>query len=216
VEAALLDAIGRADTTFWDFDGVLADTEPLQLLAYRRILADGGHTLDDEVFAALIGRKEADIWERLWEQGIGTPTALEPLAERRADLFLALCDEHGLRPPERVRQLVAAAGGERILLSSGRARVIHALLERWGLEREFSAVHALADEPDPKAAVLARLVEERRAGAAGWHGAIVEDSPAMLAEAAALGLVTVAVAHGMNDHAALGRADFVLPATLEA
>jgi beta-phosphoglucomutase-like phosphatase (HAD superfamily) len=216
MDAALLEAIARADTTVWDFDGVLADTEPLQMRAYQQILAAGGHDLDQATFAGLIGRKEAEIWGHLRERGIRPGAPDEELVERRADIFLALCDEERLEPSGGVRRLIAAARGERIILSSGRERVILSLLARWGLDGDFSAVHALADRPEPKAGELRRLVAGRRRAAAGWQGLIIEDSPAMLAEAANLGMVTVAVAHGLNDRAALAHADFVLPATLGA
>jgi beta-phosphoglucomutase-like phosphatase (HAD superfamily) len=216
MDAALLEAIARADTTIWDFDGVLADTEPLQMRAYQQILAANGHVLDEATFAGLVGRKEPEIWRHLWESGIRPGAPAGELVERRADIFLALCDDKGLEPSGGIRRLIAAARGERIILSSGRERVILSLLARWGLDGDFSAVHALADRPEPKAEELRRLVAERRRAAAGWQGVIVEDSPGMLAEAANLGMVTVAVANGLNDHAALAHADFVLPATLGA
>jgi HAD superfamily hydrolase (TIGR01509 family) len=216
LDAALLEAIGRADTTIWDFDGVLADTEPLQMRAYQQILAEDGHVLDEATFSGLVGRKEPEIWGHLRERGIRPSAPIEDIVERRADLFLALCDKEALQPDRRIRELIASARGERIVLSSGRERVIRSLLVRWGLDGHFTSVHALADRPEPKGAELRRLVAERRSGSATWRGALVEDSPAMLAEAAQLGMVTVAVAHGLNDHAALARADFVLPATLEA
>jgi beta-phosphoglucomutase-like phosphatase (HAD superfamily) len=216
VDAALLEAIGRADTTIWDFDGVLADTEPLQMRAYRLMLGEDGDVLDDATFAGLIGRKELEIWQHLWGLGVRPRVALDELVEQRADLFLALCEQESLHPDGRIRRLIASARGERIVLSSGRERVIQSLLVRWGLDGDFAAVHALADQSEPKTEALRRLVEVRRQASSGWRGAIVEDSPAMLAHAAELGLVTVAVAHALNDHEALARADFVLPATLEA
>jgi len=210
VDGALLDAIGRADTTFWDFDGVLADTEPLQLRAYQLLLEEDGFVLSESMFAGLVGNPERVIWEQLWAQGVGRRGPLQELAERRADVFLDLGPHLPAGATVVDLGCGAAAGGERLVLSSGRERVIRALLARWGLDREFAAVHALADDPEPKAERLRRLVADRRATASRWRGAIVEDSPAMLAEGAALGLVTVAVAHGLNDPEALTAADFLL------
>ena len=72
-------ALRAADTVVFDFDGVLADSEPLHLRSYRELMVADGGGIDEETFRGLIGRKEREIWPAV----AGPGRDVDSLAARR-------------------------------------------------------------------------------------------------------------------------------------
>lgn len=201
----LVAALEAADTVFYDFDGVLADTEPVHLRSYRELMADMGGELDEGLFRQLIGRKEREIWPAV----ISRPVEIDALVARRAERFLAIAEDERLALDARLEWMLRCGGGERVLLSSGNPAIVDRLLEVWDVAGSFAEVHALGDSPVDKVEQLRRLVGRRRARGP-WRGVLVEDSPRMLAEGRHLGLVTVGVVHSLNRREDLEAADMVV------
>ncbi len=52
----------------FDMDGLMLDTERWDRAAWRQVIAAHGHTLTDEFFATLVGRRETDTAQRMREQ----------------------------------------------------------------------------------------------------------------------------------------------------
>jgi beta-phosphoglucomutase-like phosphatase (HAD superfamily) len=200
----LAEALEAADTVVFDFDGVLADTEPVHLESYRELIADVGGALDEDGFRGLIGRKERDIWPAV----ISRPVDIDELVARRAAIFLRLAAGE-LEPDPRVAWMVQCGFAERIVLSSGNPLIVERLLDDWGIAGRFAEVRALGDSPVSKLEELRRIAAVRRSTGA-WRGVLVEDSPAALAEGAALGMVTVGVVHSLNRRDDVAVADFVV------
>jgi beta-phosphoglucomutase-like phosphatase (HAD superfamily) len=199
--------VEAADTVFYDFDGVLADSEPVHLRSYGEVIAARGGRLDEAAFRALIGRKEREIWPALTGEAAG----VDELVDARAQRFLAIVERDGMPLDRRAADMLARGSGERVVLSSGNPAIVARMLEAWGVVDRFSEVHALGDSPADKADELRRLVEERRARGA-WRGVLVEDSPRMLRTGRALGLLTVGVVHSLNRREDVECADLVLEA----
>jgi beta-phosphoglucomutase len=203
-EDPLAEALEAADTVICDFDGVLADSEPLHLRSYRELIADMGGSLDEEQFRSLMGRKERDIWPAV----ISRPADIDELVARRAAIFLRLAaDELTVDP--RIAWMLQCGFAERIVLSSGNPLIVERLLDDWSIAGRFSEVRALGDSPVTKIEELRRITRVRRAAGA-WRGVLVEDLPAALVEGTGLGLVTVGVVHSMNRRADVEGADFVV------
>jgi beta-phosphoglucomutase-like phosphatase (HAD superfamily) len=200
----LVAALEAADSVVYDFDGVLADTEPLHLRSYRALAADMGGAIDEERFRGLIGRKEREIWPAV----IGRPADIDELVEQRARIFLPMAEAE-LEVDPRVAWMLSCGFSERILLSSGNPHVVGHLLDSWSIADRFTEVHALGDSPVTKLEELRRIADVRRA-AGPWRGVLVEDSPAALAEGAALGMTAVGVVHSLNRREDVEAADFVL------
>ena len=203
-EDPLAEALEAADTVIFDFDGVLADSEPLHLQSYRELIADMGGSLDEDRFRSLIGRKERDIWPAV----ISRPADIDELVARRAAIFLRLATGE-LSVDPRVAWMLQCGFAERIVLSSGNPLIVERLLDDWSVAARFSEVRALGDSPVTKIEELRRIVQVRRSTGA-WRGVLAEDSPDVLAEGSALGLVTVGVVHSLNQRADVDGADFVV------
>jgi beta-phosphoglucomutase-like phosphatase (HAD superfamily) len=205
VTAALEAALRAADTVVFDFDGVLADSEPLHMRSYRQLLAAEGGQFDEDTFRSLIGRKEREIWPAL----AGPRGDVDSLVARRAQLMLDLTEREQLRLDDRAARMLEWSSGERILLSSGSPLLVDGLLRRWGADTRFGEMRVLGDSPATKPDELRRIVAERRS-IPGWRGALVEDSPQMLVLGAEIGLVTVGVVHSLNSVDDVASADFVI------
>jgi beta-phosphoglucomutase-like phosphatase (HAD superfamily) len=198
-------ALRAVDTVVFDFDGVLADSEPLHLRSYRELMAADGEGVDEDTFRNLIGRKEREIWPIL----AGPECDLDSLVARRAQLMLDLTEREGLLLDPRSARMLQWAGRERILLSSGSPVLVDALLRRWDAAGLFGEVYALGDSRAVKPDELRRIVADRRSGPS-WSGALVEDSPHMLNLGSEIGLVTVGVVHSLNTATDVAAADFVV------
>jgi beta-phosphoglucomutase-like phosphatase (HAD superfamily) len=196
--------LAAADTVIYDFDGVIADTEPLHMRSYGELIERLGGTLDEGGFRSLIGRKEREIWPQILHR----PADIDGLVEERAGIFLELA-ESGLELDDRTAAMLGCPSPERILISSGNPRVVGRLLQHWRIADRFQEVHALGDSEISKPEQLRRVVAGRR-GNGSWRGVLVEDSPAALAEGASLGLTTVGVVHSLNRREDVANADYVV------
>ena len=181
-EAKLYEAI------FFDFDGVLADSEPVHFESWREALQPVGIQLDWTTFAKYcIGVPDRDAVEllcRLNPKPIDVEVAWAQ-RDRKADLFAA----HMLRfPPfsDEVIELVKSLSAYKLAVVTASSRQdIEPLLERAGIRSCFAALVCRDDvtrnkpAPDPYL-LAARLV-------AVSHALVVEDSEPGAASGAAAG-----------------------------
>jgi HAD superfamily hydrolase (TIGR01509 family) len=203
----------------FDFDGVIADTEPLHARAFAQALAGRGITLTraeyEERFLGLADRQV--LAEALRQAGQPADAAdIDGLIEAKNAGYMRQL-ESGFEPLPGVRDFVARAARRRPLaICSGARRVeIDALLAAFDLARHFRAVVSVEDtpvsKPDPSGyrLVVQRLADEHP-GLAGPMCLAIEDSRHGIAAARAAGLRVLAV---QSTYAAgdLADADAVVP-----
>src|SRR5437667_3660099 len=197
----------------FDFDGVIADDEPLHLAAFQRTLAAEGVALTAEAYyARYLGFDDHDaIVEALREAGRPlTPERAEALMAAKAGHFLDLVRD-GVRifpgVPEFVR---AAAARVPLAIASGALRrEIALILAQAGLTRAFAAIVSAEDveegKPSPAAFLCAlERLRERAPDLAAEHCLVVEDSRAGIEAARRAGMRCLAVT---NSYAAEALAD---------
>lgn len=182
----------------WDFDGVVADSEPLQGRAYEIILARHGATAAPNFFREYIGRTELQIWSALCER-YGLTTGADTLRDQRIAVFL----ERALReltPNWFVRPLMnwfSLNGAKQFIVSSGNKLVVETLLNTWGLYSLFERIFAA----DLETAGAYSKIEALRSivGIAPRETLVLEDHKSYLMDAEAFGAATVAIEHSLND-----------------
>jgi beta-phosphoglucomutase-like phosphatase (HAD superfamily) len=192
---------GPFSTAFWDFDGVLGDTEPIHEATYATLLRGHGREPRPGFFQPLVGKTEDAIWSLLVRE-YKLSESVSSLKAERMRLFMGATD--GLEPSWFVRPLadaLVASKTVQVLLSSGGAEVISHLLARWGLLPYFSVV--LANSPETrlifdKPSALAQALTSHPAAL------VIEDNLAYLRVARSLGAHTVGVRHSLNE---IGTAD---------
>ncbi len=213
MEAAVLRAI------VFDFDGVIANSEPLHFRAYREVLAEHGVGLTEaDYFARYLGFDDQGAFEAvaahsgvMWSAG-----QIAEMIQHKARRLETLERDGAILFPGAAAAIQTAADAMPIAIASGAlGSEIRRVLDRANLTHRFSAIVSAEDTaaskpaPDPYLRAVALL--------SAGHGPLeardcvaVEDSHWGLESARAAGLRTVAVAH-TYDAAALKPADLVIP-----
>ena len=210
----------------FDFDGVLADSEPLHLRAYQDVLAERGMTLGDaDYYDRYLGFDDDGVFRTVWrDQGLTLDeAALVELIRVKGQRFEALAGQGEALFPGAADCIRRVAAAVPIAIASGAlAPEIETVLHAAGLRRHFRAVVASGDTPRSKPAPdpYLRAIELLRphVAAAGLDpdGRVVavEDSMWGIESALAAGLRCVGVA---QTYAAsrLGAAHVVVPTIVD-
>ncbi len=159
----------------FDCDGVLVDSEPLQLQALLDVAATVGFVLPlPEAIDRFRGAKMADV-VRFIEERIGRPTPADFVSSVRARQAEAFVRE--LRPVEGVRDAIDRLPVPRCVASSGPVEKIRlsltitGLLDRFG-DRIFSSYEIGSWKPEPDLFLHAA----KSMGASPGETVVVEDS----------------------------------------
>lgn len=140
----------------FDFDGVLADSEPLHLLTYQRVLEEVGIALDrDQYYERYLGFDDvgafraiaADHGEDWDDRRIGA------LMARKTAVFDALMGEVDVLYPNAAACVERLAGRFPLGIASGALKhEVLAILDKAGLSRQFRFIVAAGDTPRSKPA----------------------------------------------------------------
>ena len=202
----------------FDFDGVLADSEPLHLQAYQDVLAGLGVTLTrEEYYRTYLGYDDAGVFTALgeahrWE--LDGPK-LSALIAEKGRVFDRLIETTDVLYPGAADCIEKLAAEYAIGIASGALRPeIEAILKRGRLDRHFQFIVASGDTPrskpapDPylRAAELHRLSPDACLAIEDSHWGIVSAKDA--------GLTCVGIAT-TYPRAELARADCVIDSLAE-
>jgi HAD superfamily hydrolase (TIGR01509 family) len=186
----------KYDAVLFDFDGVLADTEPLHFQAWRDTLHPAGVTLGwDYYVSRCIGLADREMIAMLGRQA-DPPKTLEelwplyPLKKRR---FQSLTEEIRLVSPETIEAINSLRSYRMAVVTSSARSEIERILKKENLLHLFAIgvygdeVSKLKPDPEPYATACSRLGTS--------HAVVFEDSEAGLASARAAGCDVVHVPH---------------------
>ena len=187
----------------FDFDGVIANSEPLHFRGYRDVLAEEGVTLaEEDYYAHYLGFDDVGAFEAIGQRrGAGwSRERIRDLVARKAVRLEELERDVSVLFPGAADAIRRASDAMPIAIASGaRGEEIRRVLDREGLSGCFTAIVAAEDTavskpaPDPYLRALALLAP------AGGHRlepsecVAIEDSHWGLESARTAGLRTVAV-----------------------
>ena len=203
----------------FDFDGVIANSEPLHFQAFRTVLSAHGLAFDErDYYARYLGFDDVGVFQAVGaERGADwTPARIGELVADKAVQLEAL--EHGtsILFPGAADAIRRAAAAVPIAIASGaRGDEIRRVLNRENLTRYFAAIVAAEDTPvskpapDPYLRALALLGPATGANLRGDECVAIEDSVWGLASARSAGMKTVGVTH-TYEAAVLTGADVVI------
>ncbi len=138
----------------FDFDGVIADSEPLHLKAFQQALADEGVVLDrDEYFARYLGYDDVGAFTALGrDRGLGwTDRDVAALVARKGVRLQAMLEGGEVLFPGAAAFVRAAAAAVPIAIASGALRhEIVQIVEGAGLGDLFATIVASGDTPESK------------------------------------------------------------------
>lgn len=202
----------------FDFDGVIANSEPLHYRAFRDVLGKSGITFpENEYYDRYLGYNDVGVFQAVAaDRGLSwTVDRIAGFVSSKADAIERLEQNDSILFPGAHAAIRRAAAQMPLAIASGALGAeIRRVLDREGLTSYFKAIVAAEDTPvskpaaDPYRRALALLAEAVGARLLPSDCVAVEDSPWGLASARTAGLHTVAVAH-TYDRAALD-ADLVI------
>jgi beta-phosphoglucomutase len=182
------------DAILFDFDGVLADTEPIHWKCWVEVLAPLPIDLPWDIYAAnCIGVQDHDMLPFLASisRAPVTVEALEPYYLRKRDLFRRRVLEAGPIAADTV-ELIRSLDGYRLgLVTSSERLEVEPVIEGAGLRDCFSVmvfgedVECHKPSPEPYLLAASRLGAKRPL--------VVEDSAAGVASARAAGFMVIQV-----------------------
>jgi len=201
----------------FDFDGVLADSEPLHYRALRDSLAPEGIEIGEDEYSDVYLAYDDQEAVRIALERHGRqpePGTIQALVDRKTALFGSLIHEVRFFPG--ARELVRASARELPLaiVSGARRQEIETILETGELRDPFSVVVGADDVsrhkplPEPYLEGLERLRPQAK-GLRAEECLVFEDSEPGIAAGLAAGMRVVAVAHSLPA-ARLGTAHHVV------
>ena len=187
----------------FDFDGVIANSEPLHFRGYRDVLAEEGVTLtESDYYARYLGFDDVGAFEAIGDRcgAAWTAAQIRNLVARKAVRLEALERDVSVLFPGAADAIRRAAAAMPIAIASGaRGDEIRRVLAREDLLGLFTAVVAAEDTPvskpapDPYLRAVAGLAAAAGPRLLARECVAIEDSRWGLESARAAGLRTVAV-----------------------
>ena len=183
----------------FDFDGVIANSEPLHFQAFRDLLAGEGVTLSErDYYDRYLGFDDAGVF-----RAVGVETMrVDDLVKQKAVRLEALERDVSILFPGAAAAIRRLAASVPLAIASGAIGAeIRRVLEREHLSQFFAAVVSADDTakskpaPDPYLRVIAQLDAACGGRLAARECVAIEDSRWGLESARTAGLKTVGISH---------------------
>lgn len=208
------------DAIIFDFDGVIANSERLHLLAFQQTLPATGLSLTDEAyFAHYLGFDDHGVFRQLAADH-GRPLdadALDALVAAKGQHYERLAAAGEMLFPGAADFIRRAAAAVPISIASGaQTHEIEEVLDKAGLRAHFLAIvgadqtPASKPAPDPYLEAFARLGRITGRTLSPGRTVAIEDSRWGLESARAAGLRTVAVTNTYPAEALAGHAELIV------
>ena len=202
----------------FDFDGVIANSEPLHFAAFRDVLAQEGVTLTEhDYYAHYLGYDDVGMFKAIDAARAWGPPEIARLVARKAVQLEALEHDTSVLFPGAADAVRRAAAAMPVAIASGaRGAEIRRVLEREQLAGCFTAIVAAEDTPvskpapDPYRRAVSLLAAACGGTLAAAECVAIEDSRWGLESARAAGLRTVAVTNSYPASTFAGAADLVI------
>lgn len=198
----------------FDFDGVIANSEPLHLTAFQQVLAEDGIELSPaEYYARYLGYDDVGLFQELAkDRGISVSAErVNALVARKGQRMHELLRSGTVLFPGAIDLIRAAAAVVPIAIASGAMRhEIDEVIDAAGVSDLFSTVVAAGDTPQSKPSpapyrlALERLRETSGRNIEARRAVAIEDSKWGLESAQGAGLRLVGVTNSYPAHELTG------------
>ena len=204
----------------FDFDGVIANSEPLHFAAFRDVLAGEGIALTEaDYYARYLGYDDVGMFQAIGAARGGWAAAeIAGLVARKAVRLEELERHVSVLFPGAADAIGRAAAVVPIAIASGaRGEEIRRVLRREQLDTFFTAIVSAEDtpvskpSPEPYLRALDLLRAARGAAIDAARCVAIEDSRWGLESARAAGMRTIAVTNTYDKAALTAYADAVIP-----
>lgn len=143
----------------FDFDGTIANTEPLHWEAYKLCLKEIGVQLQSADISRYIGNSELMIYNFI-KHDFSVDFNNDEFLKKRLKYFYKLVDNTELKPfPSLITIMEQYPINSKLILSSQTLSVISHLLKKWRIEGWFSRIISAPHENKTKENILANFGE---------------------------------------------------------
>jgi beta-phosphoglucomutase len=202
----------------FDFDGVLANSEPLHLRAYQEVLSELGITLSrDDYYASYLGFDDDGVFSAVAEANDWnmTPSRLADLVARKGRIFDAIAETTDVLYPGAGECIKVLAAEYALGIASGALRPeIVTVLKHARLDHHFRFIVASGDTLRSKPAPDPYVRAAQLHGLAPGECVAIEDSRWGLASARDAGLTCVGITNTYGRQE-LGLADRIIDSLSE-
>lgn len=192
-------SLGTIDAVVFDLDGLLVDSEPLQIAAWEQFLAAHGRTLSAGLLSGMFGLRVWDAAALLIER-LELPLTVDAVVSQRDSLFLDAIPGN-LRPMPGAQRLVRALTERGLpigLATSGHRRYVDVVLAELDLSGlfgvEVTGEQVALGKPAPDIYLAAAM----GLGISPGRCLALEDAPHGIASARAAGMHCLAVPNEMT------------------
>jgi len=210
----------------FDMDGLIVDTEPIHFQAFRGMMREYGHELDESLMGGFVGFPEADNIRDL-KRIYHLEAPAEQMAARRYGLFMKLIRTEPIRVFPGFWELsreVRRRGLEQSVVSSSTAEQVEVILrrlfeahpEQGDPSGYFDAIVTGDDIARNKPAPDIYLLAAERLAVAPAACLVFEDTPPGVQSAAGAGMTAVAVTNDYSRGLEFPGAQAVIGSLLEA
>ena len=181
----------------FDFDGVLADSEPLHLAAYQEVFSDLGVTLTrDDYYANFLGYDDDGVIRLMGDRHGWSLNAakVNALISRKSAAFEEIVGARDVLYPGAADAVRRVASAFPLGIASGALRSdIEMILKRSGLARLFRFIVSADDTPQSKPAPDPYLRAAELHGVPAGACVAIEDSRWGIVSAKAAGMTCVGI-----------------------
>lgn len=185
----------------FDFDGLLADSEPLQIRAWQEFLASYDLRLEDQLINEMFGLRVRDS-AKVVQERLNLPITPEEVMEMRDRIFLKLVATE-LPLMTGAKELIAWLQNDTplrlALATSGHRRYITAALGVTGLDGSFETIVTGDDVEHGKPHPEIYLAAAAGLGIDPLHCLALEDAPHGVRSAKSAGMICLAVPNEMTE-----------------
>jgi beta-phosphoglucomutase len=189
----------------FDFDGVIANSEPLHLRVYQILLGQEGLPLSaSEYYERYLGIDDVGVFEALArDKGLDIAgDRMTKLIARKTEIFLRLVRDGQVLFDGAADCVTTVGAAVPIAIASGALRhEIEQILDGAGLRPLIPVIVAAGDTPRGKPAPDPYAAAVQRLGVRPEDAVAIEDSHWGLTSAAAAGLRTIAITTSYPRHA---------------
>jgi beta-phosphoglucomutase len=191
----------------FDFNGILADDDPIHMQAFRQVAAEEGLGFDDgEYMDRYLPLNDRDCFEQLWQNNDRALRSgeLEDLIRRKSVFYFRAIEQKQVLFEGAADAVRAAAKRGPVGIASGASiGEIRHILGTAGLLNCFSTIVAAEDvkrgKPDPEPFRLAwNRLREHSAGLEASECLAVEDSLGGIQSAQSAGMPCLGIAHSYS------------------
>ena len=192
----------------FDMDGVIIDSEPIQMLAINKVLAQWSIQLSDKDFIPMIGRRLSDDYNYLKER-FGIPVDFPEFWKMKNATYQNLIKESIEEMPGLSRLIteLKQAGIKRAVASGSIRADIDIVLNGLGLQSEFDVITAGNEVKHGKPHPEIYLLTSSRLEVNPEDCVALEDTYYGLCSAKSAGMKCIAVPHKYTAQQDFSRAD---------